>query len=56
MSFLNGFDDTGISPESLIPLIMMKDFNTDGPLQKDYTFMTLADIPILATEGLAPEL
>ena len=56
MDFLNGFDGTGISPESLIPLIMMKDFNSDGPLQKDYTFMTLADIPILTTEGLSPEM
>jgi len=56
MNFLNGFDGIGISPESLIPLIMMKDFNTDCPLQKDYAFMTLADIPILTTEGLASEL
>ena len=56
MDFLKGFDGTGISPQSLIPLIMMKDFNSDGPLQKNYTFMTLADIPILATEGLSAEL
>lgn len=56
MKFLDSFTGTDISPESLIPLIMMKDFNSDGPLQKDYTFMTLADIPILTTEGLAPEM
>ena len=56
MDFLNGFDGTGIFPNRLIPLIMMKDFNSDGPLQKDYTFMSLADIPILATEGLTPEM
>ena len=56
MNFLSGFAGTDISPESLIPLIMMKDFDSDGPLQKDYTFTTLADIPILTTEGLAPEL
>ena len=56
MDFLSGFAGTDISPESLIPLIMMKDFDSDGPLQKDYTFTTLADIPLLTTEGLAPEL
>ena len=56
MNFLSGFVGTDISPESLIPLIMMKDFDSDGPLQKDYTFTTLADIPILTTEGLDPEL
>ena len=56
MNFLSGFAGTDISPESLIPLIMMKDFDSDGPLRKDYTFMTLADIPILTTEGLEPEM
>ena len=56
MNFLNGFDDTGIFPERLIPLLMMKDFNSDGLLHKDYSFMTLADIPILITEGLPSEL
>ena len=56
MKFLDSFTGTDISPESLIPLIMMKDFSSEGSLQKDYTFMTLADIPILTTEGLAPEM
>lgn len=56
MSFLDGFSGTDIAPESLIPLMMMKDFNASGPLHKDYSFMTLADIPLLTTKGLAPDM
>ena len=56
MRFLADFAGTGFTPERLIPLIMIKDFNSEGELKKDHTFMTLADIPILATEGLPAEL
>lgn len=56
MKFIEEFSGKDISPESLIPLFMMKDFNSEGELKEDYTFMTLADIPILTTEGLPSEL
>ena len=35
---------------------MMKDFDSQGDLQKNYTFMTLADVPALATKDLPAEL
>ncbi|MHC6202937.1 YidC/Oxa1 family membrane protein insertase [Breznakiellaceae bacterium SP9] len=34
------------------PVLLVKDFNARGPLQTDLTFMTNADVPILATAGL----
>ena len=56
MNFIDAFAGLDFYPESLIPLIMMKDFNSNGELNKDYTFMTLADIPALATKDLPVEL
>ncbi|GHV00007.1 hypothetical protein FACS189483_09810 [Spirochaetia bacterium] len=37
------------------PLLMVKDFNTDGPLITDTAFMTNADVPLLALDGLVPD-
>lgn len=56
MSFLKDFADTGFRPEELIPLMMMKDFNSDGNLRIDNTFMTLADIPFLTVKDLDEKL
>ena len=56
MKFIANFSGTGFLPDASIPLIMMKDFNSDGELKKDYAFMTLADIPALATKDLPLEL
>ncbi|UTC68191.1 MULTISPECIES: membrane protein insertase YidC [unclassified Treponema] len=56
MSFLKDFTGTGFRPEELIPLMMMKDFNSDGNLRIDNTFMTLADIPFLTVKDLDEKL
>ena len=56
MTFLADFKQTAFEPERYIPLMMVKDFNSNGTLKKDDTFMTLADTPILATDGLETEL
>ena len=56
MKFIADFANTDFSPDASIPLIMMKDFNSEGTLKKDYTFMTLADIPALTTKNLSSEL
>jgi len=34
------------------PLLIVKDFDADGPIKTDMTFMTTADTPLLAIEGL----
>ncbi len=34
------------------PLLLVKDFGASGDLQTDHTFMTNADLPTLATEGV----
>ena len=56
MPFINQFKDTGFEVQWAIPLMMVKDFNSNGTLKKDDTFMTLADTPILVTDGLDTEL
>ena len=56
MPFINQFKDTGFEVQWAIPLMMVKDFNSNGTLKKDDTFMTLADTPILVTEALPSEL
>jgi YidC/Oxa1 family membrane protein insertase len=33
-------------------LLMVKDFNASGPVQTDYQFMTQADVPALALDGI----
>jgi len=55
MDFIKNFS-SDIEPESMIPLLMIKDFSSVGALKRDFTFMTLADIPSLATERLSPDL
>ncbi len=35
------------------PLLMVKDFGAEGPLRTDTAFMTNADVPTLALEGIA---
>jgi hypothetical protein len=37
------------------PLLMFKDFDAHGPLATDRTFMTNADTPFLAADGLIPD-
>jgi hypothetical protein len=37
------------------PLLMFKDFGARGPLRADRAFMTNADTPFLATDGLIPD-
>ncbi|MEL3901413.1 MAG: YidC/Oxa1 family membrane protein insertase [Treponema phagedenis] len=54
--YITSFKGADFSPDGLIPLLMMKDFNAQGELKKDSTFMTLADIPLLTTKDLPPEL
>ncbi len=38
--------------EQYNPVLLVKDFNSHGKLKTDDTFMTLADIPALLTEGI----
>lgn len=52
MNFLKDFEETDFKPEEFIPLLMVKDFNADGELKTDNTFMTLADIPLLTVNNL----
>ena len=53
MTFLKDFEGTGFRPEEMIPLLMVKDFDSgEGGLKMDNTFMTLADIPFLAVKDL----
>jgi hypothetical protein len=37
------------------PLYLVKDFNAEGPLSVDRAFMTNADTPFLAVDGLIPD-
>ena len=45
-------DDTSILFNNA--LLMVKDFNSNGPLTTSYEFMTNADTPTLATENIIP--
>lgn len=47
-----GFDKNGFNPDHLHPILFVKDFNQHGPIQKNYTFMTNADTPIIAVDGV----
>ncbi len=40
------------SVEKYFPLLLVKDFNARGGVQTDDTFMTNADVPTLATQGI----
>ena len=54
--YIGQFDDmiysNGLDLEIFRPLYLVKDFNADGEIRTDMTFMTIADTPTLATEGL----
>ena len=39
--------------DHLNPLLLVKDFNSREPLKTDSTFMTNADVPSIALEGIA---
>lgn len=52
---LNQYDDMMYGASDLLYyncLMLVKDFDEDGPLKYDTTFMTNADTPVLATQGL----
>lgn len=44
----SGTFESDFDRDHLHPLLFVKDFNTNGPIKKDYTFMTNADVPLLA--------
>ncbi len=46
----NNFQNSNITPFN--PILMVKDFNQRFELKKDYTFMTNADTPFIATNNL----
>jgi membrane protein insertase Oxa1/YidC/SpoIIIJ len=49
----NGFDlPNGNRAEKYTSLLMVKDFNNRGDLNIDNTFMTQADVPLLALDGI----
>ena len=53
MDFLKDFNKSNFElVSSFIPLLMVKDFNKQGELRVDNTFMTLADIPFLTVKDL----
>lgn len=45
-------DELSIQPACYVASLMVKDFNCHGSLKTDYTFMTNADTPYLATKDL----
>ncbi len=46
------FDDIDLNVESINPLLMVKDFASSGDLETDDSFMTNADLPTIAMEGI----
>ena len=54
--FIRQFPDLFLNDEMdlerFCPLLMVKDFNSTGPFSVDDTFMTNADVPSLAVDGL----
>ena len=46
----SGFD--GENPVWYNPLLMVKDFNSNEPIEKDMAFMSNADVPHLATQNI----
>jgi len=49
---LAGFENYKLSQGYYNPLLLVKDFNSTGPVKHDTTFMTNADTSLLAIEGL----
>ncbi len=45
------FNDT-FNRDHLHPILFVKDFNSQGELKKDYTFMTTADVPLLCLKDI----
>ena len=43
---------SGLDVQCFSPLLMVKDFNSNGEFSSDDTFMTIADVPTLATSEL----
>jgi len=53
-----GITDTELTIQNIMrenynPVLLVKDFNSRGRLQTDMTFMTNADVPVLALDGIA---
>jgi YidC/Oxa1 family membrane protein insertase len=51
------FKDMGnplVNYENFNPLLMFKDFNADGKMKTDNSFMTQADVPAIILNGLIP--
>ena len=46
------FTNPELNLEWLNPLLLVKDFDANGDISTDNTFMTNADVPTLATEGI----
>ena len=46
---------SGLDVESFNPLLMVKDFNSTADFSSDNTFMTNADVAMLATKGTIKE-
>lgn len=57
--YLSQFQDfihpDGLDAESFNPLLMVKDFNSNGEFTSDNSFMTNADVAFLATAGVVKE-
>ncbi|MCR5686970.1 MAG: membrane protein insertase YidC [Lachnospiraceae bacterium] len=45
-------DDIGLDAEAVNPILLVKDFGSEGKLRQDDSFMTTADVPAMAMEGL----
>lgn len=52
----NHSDDINFSKETVLATLLVKDFNSNQNLKFNYTFMTNADTPYLAAEGIVSEL
>ena len=51
--FIDSYSENSPIQKSLYhPLLMFKDFNAEGKLKEDMTFMTNADVPSLLLKGL----
>ena len=55
MLFLDGTSDTKYNAEDAMaynPVLLFKDFGSDAPFTTDYSFMTNADTPYMAMNGI----
>lgn len=44
--------DSYFNRDHLHPMLFVKDFNESGQIKKDYSFMTNADVPLIALKGI----